>query len=830
MNILWLLALFAAAGGLQGKTVKLTAAADIAGWIESGSAQARLPPAAVGGLKDLFDGNPETFMRCGEKGRAVFTFFFRTPLPVKQVGVDLGGSGVHRWRVEISRTPDPNDGPSFEPLVPWRYLNEDRRDPVAVPGDWTATGLKIIVERLTLGPDIFIREIEFYTTLELTRLELVNFPGESRVGGAFRLQPVGIDRFGGRLTLDDGVRWRAHPKEVARIVEGGVCLPLASGKAAIGAVFNGLRSPDYVLTIAAPDPPPSDLSVVPFPTSVAIRFKGCGPSCRSYALFMREEGLPSPIEPSCITGKEHCTVFGLESKKAYLFSAAGLDASGFTITSRSKEVRVRTLPVGEEETEFIRIAHLTVLVPIYSSGFGPGEVEAVIEGLELARLFIFRHSKARLNLDLQYLILPEEAPGNRGGDLAVFERDLGYRGVLGRNFEALHIIAANLEENCSGYFFSNGAVGSLGHTAEAPYPGTDPEVDYRACWTFVHEFQHSLDSIVHKAPQGGSMLTCHFLDNYPLPEGEVFDAGDFYDGIGEILRRFEGYLSLPPPWTGYLETVDADADGMPDEDSRLPWDEARFGSDPDAADTDGDGRDDLAEFCAGLYSGADPRVPDTDGDAIPDGLDEYPLSDFSGVIPFGTLRKGEIPENRLSKGAFFDPAGCGKDLTIHASWDNDRLYFTFTSTKAFRIVVHIDGSGHLGPFESDRMVAMEAPAAQGGDVYTREAALEAAFGNPYLYLGENILGEGWVQSMEKEGGRVLWVAVPAALGKGTGQCHVRNGADPAAGLTLEEGRVLGLSFTFYPLVGTRQDQDEKQLPYAGSVYENHRFYDAVLSR
>jgi hypothetical protein len=341
-------------------------------------------------------------------------------------------------------------------------------------------------------------------------------------------------------------------------------------------------------------------------------------------------------------------------------------------------------------------------------------------------------------------------------------------------------------------------------------------VDYAACWTLLHEFQHSLDSVLSRDGAASPMLKGHFLDNYPLAPGEVFDAGDFYAGQAELFQRFDQYLDLPEPWIAYLEAADQDQDSLPDQDPRLPADEARFGSDPGKGDTDGDGLADLAEFCAGIYSGSDPLSPDTDGDELPDPADPYPLSDFSGLLPHGTVLRGEIPPGLLSTGFFYCNREPCPTLVIHASWDERFLYFSFESSRPLDITIHLDGSGHLGPFESDGQVS---------DVYTGEAALHLSFGNPLLLKGTTPVKGAKILSAEKKGKHLLWAAIPAALGEGTPACHIREnhgGASlPGPGLTLEPDRILGLAF-----MAALQGQPNSRC----WTYEPHAFYDARTDR
>lgn len=830
MTPLILMLLFAAGNpGRQEAPLTLTAAADLAGWVRSGAAEARLPPVRLGELSLLFDGDPETVMICGEEGLAVFTFIFPQPLPVTQLGVSLGGGGVYRWQAEAALAPPREREPSFKPLFSWRHVEGRKRDPVPIGGHREVTVLRITIERLTLGKEVVLRDINFYTTVELKILRLEDCPEKPRAGGTFPLKPVAIDRFGGRLALEEGVRWRSRPQGMVKIGAAGRCTPRHPGKARLGFSFGTLTSKDYTLHIQAPEPAPSDVTVTPYTTTAVVRFKGGNPACKAYAVYSRSQGAPLSQVPLRVTGGESCTVFGLGAGKVYLFSVAGLDEQGYPITLRSDEARVRTLPEGNEG--IAPMANITLLTVIYTGGYSAEEIEALKRGFELARLFIFRNTGARLNLDIAYIELTGDLPEVNEPGLRILEEDLRSRGILIQSFDAVHGVSRNLPMNVSGYLFSNGAVGSAGASADAAYPGTDPGVDYRACWTLLHEFQHSLEFIISQGGGRSTMLSGHFLDNYPLPPGQVFDAGDFYDGQAEILRRFRGYRTLPPPWIGRIEVLDRDGDGLPDGDPRVPKDEARLGSDPANRDSDGDGLDDLREFIAGIYRGANPKIVDTDGDGLLDGADPFPLSRFSGRIPFGTPMRGEIPPGALSEGAYFSKLGDhSPPVKIHASWDRDFLYLAVESDRPLQVRIHLDGSGHLGRFESDRRVEAAAEGAgsgrAGSDVYTDDCCLSVSFGSSRLLIGERPVQEARVLSTENKGSRLIWVAIPASLGRGTARCHTREDSVSNRGLTLEKGRVLGLAFTLCD-AGAAVEEFEGDWC---SLFETHRFYDAVLVR
>ncbi len=825
----FLVMLFAQAAVSEEKP--LLAAADLAGWVASGAAEAELPFFRSGSLEDLFDGRPETAVLCGEEGRAVFSFRLPRPMPVLQLGLTLGSGGIHRWRAEISGTAGPGGAAVFSPLIPWRYVEGGGRDPVPLPGRITVARLRIVIERLTVGLAVQLHEIEFYTRIPLKEARLEEWPERPRLGSTYRLRPLALDRFGGRIPLHEGVRWKVRPPEILRIDSKGNLTPLRPGKARIRFFFRELASPEVLLLAAQPDPAPSGLKVEPYRTSVSITFEGGLAACRAYALYSRKDGESIPEEPERILGKCAATVSGLDPGTAYNFSIAGLDGHGHPITARSEEVRFRTL--SRTAPKLVRFAQVNLLVPVYTKGFDREKIDAILRGFELARLFFFRGSRGRFHLDIQYIMLPGDVPGSDEPGMAAVAADLEAKGALVADHGAVHVVADDPSKNFSGYRFSGGAIGSMGCTADAPYPGVDSGIDYRACWTLVHEFQHTLDSMASLHPSGPQMLYGHFLDNFPLPEGEVFDAGDYYSGQREILRRFAGYASLPPPWAETIEALDSDGDGLPDEDARLPMDEARFGSDPHSSDTDQDGLNDLEEFLAGIYGGSDPLAPDTDGDGIPDGMDPYPLSGFTGSIPRGTPRVGELPCGLLAENLFFSNQNPPPHMAVHASWDPGHLYFAFVADQALRIRIHIDGSGHLGRFESDRAMprsnaGSEEDPSRTGDVYSGDAALTAAFGKPRLFKGDTAVDGAIVQSSEREGKHILWLAIPAELGGGTASCHLREDRVPGKGLTLKPGRILGLNFTIHPLGNAPEETGEFTGQWS-TMFETHGFYDAALT-
>jgi hypothetical protein len=474
-----------------------------------------------------------------------------------------------------------------------------------------------------------------------------------------------------------------------------------------------------------------------------------------------------------------------------------------------------------------RHANLEILVAIYTGGdqsrgipaISSSEVARLKNGLALARLFYWRNSKVRLNLSFTFLEIPTinplQSPVN-------FEADLVGRGVKADQYDGVYIIGNDLDCWASGGTILGKTALAVGRVCGVPYPGDDSNIDYTIAWCFTHEFQHNLDGIfaaMSGHPEG--MLHGHLEDAYAQkPFSAVYDAGTHYDWQAFLLRYFNAYNDFSPPWDGFIETVDQDQDGFPDNDPRVPMDEARFGSTPLTPDTDNDGLTDLEEFFAGIFKGSNPNNPDTDGDGILDGDDIYPLSNVRTSLPKVTPSIDGMIENiwtlHTNDRYFSDDQGLSS--STYAGWDENYLYFAVKANRYFRLYLRVDGSGDNGLF-------------QGGDSY--EFRIDYG-SNKLFFVGEQMGPHGGYQehyqevpnakaaSRESGGSYVIEVAIPKHLGQGFGYT-----GEKLTGLTLTLGRKLGFDIILGGLNGTGDPRDR----FSGKkayVFEPHRFYDLTL--
>ena len=443
----------------------------------------------------------------------------------------------------------------------------------------------------------------------------------------------------------------------------------------------------------------------------------------------------------------------------------------------------------------IRVKVLRTLAVLYRDGKSDQEVAGVQRAIEQARLFYFRNTAARLCLDLQWLVVDSPPPDLNGVSIGGIEQDLRSRGVSPGDFDGVFAIGVGMKGNLGGFSIMCGA-----GAAHAMWPGDPPAlegypdpsaaVNWSAAWLFVHEFQHALDGVL----VGRSDL--NMLHGHPYADHEEahfqggYQGGEHWDWIACTLRAFpvDGWTRVIAVRNTVIECVDEDEDGLPDDDVRLPADEKRLGTDSTRDDSDGDGLSDLEEFMADIYRGSDPRVADTDGDGVSDGADLHPTVAMADEMPYTAAGSGLRP---ILKGAYARNDGEGP-VWVYGGWDETHLYFRFFGTKPGSVVAKVDGSAENGFWE-------------GGDTYLLRFALDDVRFNG-LGLDGPVRG-AVARARPVQGTAALEVVLPAALGQGVSKeinyGGEREPEDRARGLTLAEGRLIGLNFIFEFTDGTR---------------------------
>ena len=308
-------------------------------------------------------------------------------------------------------------------------------------------------------------------------------------------------------------------------------------------------------------------------------------------------------------------------------------------------------------------------------------------------------------------------------------------------------------------------------------------------WLMCHEYHHQVESQFGESGlkrEDDRMIFCHFA---PVHTGwtwsTAYNHGEHWDGIAYSFRVFKPSQYFRCLFGAIRTAKDTDDDGIPDKDPSLPMDEARLGSDPAKADTDGDGLADMQEVLASKwvtclnaplrtkisagYIRPNLRAADTDGDGVPDGKDKYPIYPFNPVIPKATPKiDGDIAEWPGNPQMWMDSQGIKlKGGTAH---DDNSLYLAFAVEGDYRdmsVVLDLDANGfYVGV---DNLYMWINPNASSGPTL-RDAKLHICNSESWPHFDKKQEGTGkyeyinpedlkWASSV-KDGVQIFEVAIP----------------------------------------------------------------------
>ncbi|MCH8806658.1 MAG: hypothetical protein IH986_11285 [Planctomycetes bacterium] len=451
----------------------------------------------------------------------------------------------------------------------------------------------------------------------------------------------------------------------------------------------------------------------------------------------------------------------------------------------------------------VRIKNLKTLCVVYrgdpkaENHMSEHDVVMAQKGVELGRLFYFRNSLAKLNCAIDWIVVDGAPPDTSGPTMRHIEADLRERGVTPGQYDGVFVTGVGLSGNFGGFTILDGTAGCFGgHSVRGGltwYPEDDRDTAYGTAWNFVHEYQHAIDLVIAENSGRKDLLHAHpYADRNEKFFKGYYPGGEHWDWIACTFREFDGWLELKGVTNSFLECADADGDGMPDDDARLPMDEKRFGSDTTKRDTDGDGLDDLGEFTAGRYRGADPAKADTDADGTNDARDRHPIQPVAATLPYSPGGGSSDSVGPLSRGVFARN-DVGGDISVRGAWNEDGLYFDFVGPRKFTVYAKIDGSPASGFWE-------------GGDTYLLRIADQkvelAGLGLKGAAFGSMALG-----GPRPDGSWGLFAHLFAKLGQGVSKeinyGGKREPQDVVDGLTLVEGRSIAFNFIFEFEDGTR---------------------------
>jgi hypothetical protein len=372
------------------------------------------------------------------------------------------------------------------------------------------------------------------------------------------------------------------------------------------------------------------------------------------------------------------------------------------------ESEVETATTLPSQNGLYTYANLKVAVVIYKNTNGGtisnGSISGIQAGLRLARLFYWRNSGMKLNLEFTWYPIDEYKDFGNPNDLNVQMTvdDLADRGVMNTQYDIIFRITpatagywsigvSNLAlpgpYRQTGFSQSTWPVGT-----GVVYPANSSGVNYGLAWVFTHECQHALDAL-YNANGRPEMYHGDAPWEFPVACGEQFDFQ------AKMFRDFQAYESLLADWGDIYEATDADGDGFPDSDPSVALDESRFGSLSNSADSDGDGLSDKKEAMNGDFAGSNPVATDTDGDSIPDGQDAYPrypllnhIPQFTPVVD-GTIENGwtMLDDEVIYTSESFSPR-------LYMAYSSDSLYLALNlpvyANPRITLDFHNDGWWH----------------------------------------------------------------------------------------------------------------------------------------
>lgn len=367
------------------------------------------------------------------------------------------------------------------------------------------------------------------------------------------------------------------------------------------------------------------------------------------------------------------------------------------------------------------------------------EIAGVKERMEWARRFYWVNSRGKFNVRFTYVIDDERynpAPVHNWGywphdDHRRIDEILARHGTEHADVAGLCVIYGyrHWDDTQERWVLS----GSGGNTWGSVHDGSAINAINAGgdtCWLFVHEYGHSMG--INYEYSGQIYHFNHFHWNF-LPT----DYGAHYDGMAAMCREFKDIAYWANKYGRVVVVDDRDSDGLPDRDPNCAIDERGFGSDPQQADTDGDGLTDLEELMVtqGLqgYDRAfemrqvepvfepDPTDDDADQDGVRDREDPYPAYPVEPEVHFANVTVDGVFENAEWPWRGFQRVMEDRELRgdVRLAWDWEHLYIglrqemQLDDTRPAKIYMELDANNDGMTVGADNIEMWLEPQADG---------------------------------------------------------------------------------------------------------------------
>ncbi len=784
---------------------ELVARVDLLGWMRAERLVVESECWDARNLVALLDDDPTSIAAAADTAPARWTLAFDTPCVVRHVGLVLDNAA------SVSLTVVEAGGARFAAgdvdVAAGARAAFTLRD---VPVD--SLEFAVVVADAT---PLVVTAFDVHATMTIVALDLVEAPTSLPERGSFPVIIRGTDSRGGRTDLTELASVVVSPQRALTLTDDGRAVARVGGPVTLMPTLGTLTGPRVSLLVAPLAATPRAPLVEALGARATVEMTGTPP----FEVLRRTAGEKEPESlATTVSTRWHDT--GVDPGSAYLYAFRSIDAFGNPTSPISPFTRAR---IPARRAEEVRSTHrLPILVTLFADDSAES-LDDVRAALDAARMFVFRHTRGQALLDIDVITLAGPTPDLTGPSMALVERRLRSSGVREAHYAFVYAISDRADGAYSGFELLDDTPAGFGPTRGA-LPATPRDTLGPlpfVTWTFLHEFNHALELSIGPAA-GVTMHPSHHVEQ-DIPAGRLgayvgraFDAGEGWDGLAHVYALFPDWTAVPPRYADIELFVDTDGDGLADDAPRLPVDERRFGADATRIDSDDDGLDDFAEWCAGLYAGSSPVLADTDGDGLRDGDDPHPLANVAATLPHG------VEPQRIASG----PTGRASIL-LDASWTPDALHLAITTSTPSDIFIDLDGSGALGRWESDVRVGGTS------DVWAGPArlALRAHSDPRGVFVGDRLLeGVALATSATADGRVVIRVSLPATLGPGAADVFVPAEAPSIPGLRLAPGTVLGLAFTVRPSIAddpTPFDTFAANRPWT-SLFALHRLVDITL--
>jgi DNA-binding beta-propeller fold protein YncE len=418
-------------------------------------------------------------------------------------------------------------------------------------------------------------------------------------------------------------------------------------------------------------------------TGVTFRWRTKQPSSGSVRLG--DKPFRGTVATDPVVGRQHdVTVTGLTPNSRLYYQVSFPDP--FTAKRRFTLPDVLNTGASSGRSQFLRLKAVGVIYTDTQAGPGyvamdPSTLAAARRRFERIADFYWRNSGFRLWLDIQLVEVNRDITESSIDPFSAMEPDLSALG-----FSSADDLDAAWGTSTLAPGNNGGTAALFGRLVAMSRWVTQSD------FVGVHEVNHSIDSLYATSDLAKFEFN-HGIWAVPNGVGHALEQGLGFAVNGQILRNMLGvnFTATKAPFTKIRTAPDADGDTVPDTSppgltTPLSITESTLGSSASREDTDGDGLEDLGEATALTFHNTNPSAADSDGDGKQDDVDRNPAYRMKSQVARGapTVDGAITPAEPwtvvtrqwgFSNDALVPDSNSVQDrVTTYAAWDDHYLF------------------------------------------------------------------------------------------------------------------------------------------------------------